>query len=334
MSPEKVTGLNKAATLLICLGQESASKILKELSDEEIHLVTRAMADINHIPNETRTRVLEDFQKDCETFAGIVIRGHDFAKNSIRQAGNEDRVDILMKRFISGTEARPLETISNMQPAMVAGLLEGEHPQTVALVLSTQTPDHAGAIISHLPEDSRADVVYRIATTEKVSPEVIHRIEDALHREIGIVVDKERRQVGGVNKVVDILDGMKNNMDGEILEQMEDIDAEMAEDIRKQMFTFEDLLGLDVRALQTILREINNDTLTIALKTASDELRDKIFGNISERAAEMIRDDLDTMGPVRLSEVESMQQSIVHIASRLEEEGKIILSKQGSDELV
>ncbi len=334
MGFDKLTGLNKAAALLLCLGEEATAKIFQELNDEEIHKVTRTMAEIEHIPSDIRVRVFEDFQISQEKFAGLFVRGHDFAKRAIAGAGGPDRVELLLDKFVSGTETRPLETIAMMQPSMVAGLLENEHPQTVALVLSTQEPKHAGAVLQHLPDDQRADVVLRIAKLEKVSPDVIKRIEDALSREIGVVGSQEQHQIGGIDKVVEILSSMEGNVDADIVENLAETDQELAEEIRKRMFTFEDLIKLDGRSLQLILREVNNDSLTLALKTASDEIKEKIFTNMSSRAADMIRDDLEAMGPVRLSEVEAMQQTIVKIAMKLEEEGKLVLGRGGGDELV
>ncbi len=332
---DKLSGLQKAAILLMCLGEDLAAQVLRELSDEEIFKVTRCMAEIEHIPEDIKRQVVDDFEFARESNAGLVIRGQEFAKKVIAASGDEQRVRLLMKQFITGTESRPLETIAKMQPVMVAGILEREHPQTVALVLSTQTPDHASAIISHLPESMQADIIYRIATLDTVAPGVIDNIEDALHREIGVVTSQQDAdRTGGIDKVVEILDQMDNNLDADILENLEEIDPDMVEDIRKQMFTFEDLAALDGRSMQMILREVNNDTLTMALKTASDELKDKIFSNMSARAADMIKDDLEAMGPVRLSEVEAMQQSIVRVAMKLEEEGKLVLGRGGSDELV
>ena len=332
---EKLTGLKKAAILLVCLGEETAAKLLRELSDEDIFKVTRTMAEIEHIPEDTRTRVLEDFELATESQAGVVVKGHEYAKKLISNTGNKNRESSLMRQFVSGTEARPLETIAKMQPSMVAGLLEREHPQTLALVLSTQSTEHASAILANLPEEKRADVIHRIATLDKVSPAVIDRIEEALSKEIGIVVGgQEQRQLGGLKKVVEILDNMTDNLDSEILDSLEEVDPEMVEDIRKMMFTFEDLCALDGRSIQMFLREVNNDSLTMALKTASDEIKEKIFSNMSSRAADMIKDDLEAMGPVRLSEVEAMQQTIVKIAMKLEEEGKLVLRKGSGDEFV
>ena len=335
LQKDKLDGIHRAAILLMCLGEETAAQVMREMTDEEIFRITRAMAEIDHIPEDVKTAVLTDFELSAEAQAGMVIKGQEFAKKIITSTGDEERVKSLMKQFITGTESRPLETIAKMQPAMVAGLLEREHPQTVALVLSTQTPQHSSAIISHLPEEMQSDVIYRIATIDSVSPGVIDRIEDALHREIGVVVGtQDQRQMGGIPKVVEILDNMTDSLDAEILENLEEVDPDMVEEIRKQMFTFDDLVNVDGRSLQMILREVNNDSLTLALKTASDELKEKIFANMSARAADMIRDDLEALGPVRLSEVEAMQQTIVKIAMKLEEEGKLVLGKGGGDELV
>lgn len=334
MGLETLTGLNRAAVLLICIGEEATARIFEELSDDEVRQVTRTMATIEHIPLDVKEKVFASFRDSQKRYAGLFVKGGDFAKKAIAATPGEQRANFLLDQFISGTETKSLETIALMAPRMVAGLLEQEHPQTVALVLSTQHIEHAAEILAHLPEKMRADVVYRISKIEKVSPEVLTRIEDALHREIGLVSGKAHKQVGGIDAVVGILNHMKNNLESEILEEMEQSDPEMAEEIRKKMFTFEHLITLDGRSLQMILREVNNDSLTLALKTASEQMKEKIFANMSTRAADMIRDDLEVMGPVRLSEVELMQQSIVKIAMKLEEEGKLVLGTGGGDELV
>jgi len=334
MGIETLTGINRVAVLLICLGEEATARIFEELSDDEVRQVTRAMASIDHIPIDIKEKVFDNFRESQNRFAGLFIKGNDFAKNAIAATSGEQRSQMLMDQFLSGTETKSLETIALMAPQMVAGLLEHEHPQTVALVLATQNQEHAADILSHLPESIRADVAYRITKIEKVSPVVISRIEDALHREIGLVSRGAQKTVGGMEAIVGILNHMKNNMDSDILEEMELNDPDLAEEIRRKMFTFENLISLDGRSLQMILREINNDSLTLALKTASEQMKDKIFANMSARAADMIKDDLEAMGPVRLSEVELMQQSIVKIALKLEEEGKLVLGSGGGDEFV
>ena len=334
MAIETLTGINRVAVFLICLGEEATAQIFAELSDDEIRQVTRAMASIDHIPMDIKEKVFKNFRESQNLFAGLFVKGNNFAKSAIAATSGEKRSKLLMDQFLSGTETKSLETIALMAPPMVAGLLEQEHPQTVALILSTQHIEHAAEILTHLPESIRSDVAYRISKIEKVSPVVLSRIEDALHREIGLVSGKTHKKVGGVDAVVGILNHMKNNLDADILDDMEQTDPEMAEEIRKKMFTFENLVALDGRSLQMILREVNNDSLTLALKTASEQMKEKIFSNMSARAADMIRDDLDAMGPVRLSEVELMQQTIVKIALKLEEEGKLMLGTGGGDELV
>jgi flagellar motor switch protein FliG len=334
MGIETLTGINRVAVLLICLGEDATGKIFEELSDDEIRQVTRAMASIDHIPIDIKEKVFANYRESQNRFAGLFVKGDDFAKKAIAATSGDDRSKFLMDQFLSGTETKSLETIALMAPLMVAGLLEQEHPQTVALILSTQHIEHAAEILTHLPEGIRSDVAYRISKIEKVSPVVLSRIEDALHREIGLVSGKTHKKVGGIDAIVGILNHMKNNLDVDILEEMEQTDPEMAEEIRKKMFTFENLVALDGRSLQMILREVNNDSLTLALKIASEQMKEKIFANMSTRAADMIRDDLEAMGPVRLSEVELMQQSIVKIAMKLEEEGKLVLGTGGGDELV
>jgi flagellar motor switch protein FliG len=334
MAIETLTGLNRVAILLICLGEEATARIFEELSDDEIRQVTRTMATIDHIPADIKEKVFSSYRESQDRFAGLFVKGGEFAQKAISATPGDKRSKFLLDQFLSGTETKSLETIALMAPRMVAGLLEQEHPQTIALVLSTQHIEHAAEILTNLPEEIRADVAYRISKIEQVSPVVISRIEDALQKEIGLVATKAQKKVGGLDAVVAILNHMKNNLDAEILEDMEETDPEMAEEIRKKMFTFENLIALDGRSLQMILREINNDSLTLALKTASEQMREKIYSNLSNRAADMIRDDLEAMGPVRLSEVELMQQSIVKIALKLEEEGKLVLGSGGGDELV
>lgn len=333
MATESLNNIKKAAIILMCLGEDAAAKLFQEFSDDEIRRVTKEMASIHHIPSESKQKAIDSFIEAKNQYSGLFVKGSEFAKMTLAKTESE-RAEELLNQFISGTESKPLETIALMQPRMVASMLEKEHPQTISLVLSTQQVQHASDILSCLPEELQADVVYRIAKIEKVSPDVITGIEEALNKELGKRIGQEQREVGGMDKVVDLLGHLQNNLDADILENIEETDAEMAEELRKLMFTFENLISLDGRSLQMILREVNNDSLTMALKTASEEMREKIFANMSARAADMIRDDLEAMGPVRLSEVEAMQQSIVKIAMKLEEEGKLVLTKVGGDEFV
>ena len=334
MQISTLSGSEKAAILLMCLGEEATAKVFQELDDSEVRMISRSMMVINHVPADIAEEILANYKKAQQEYIGLYIRGNEFAQKAISKAGNQQRVNSLMDQVTTGTESRPLETISMMQPRMVATLLEHEHPQTVALILSTQQTDHTGRILSHLPEDLRSDIMYRIARIDRISEDVIAQIEYALQREIGVVVGKERQHYGGIDKVVEILGKMEKGVDRNILIRMEETDQEMAETIRKKMFTFHDLAGIDNMAMQRILKEINTDTLILALKTASNELKDNIFNNISNRAAEMIQEDLELMGPKKLSEVELVQQTIVKIALKLEDEGELVLPGRGGRDVL
>ena len=334
--PEKLSGAKKAAILLLCLGEEAATRIFEALDDSEVRDISRCMIDIERVDPELARAVLEEYRDARNADLGVYIKGDVFARNAILGGENHDRAEYLIDQVTAGIEGRPLETISKMHPRMVASLLENEHPQTVALILSTQREEHASRVLMHLDEDLRSEVMYRIAKIENVSPDVISRIEDALQREIGVVVGQDKKQVGGIDKVVEILGRLEKGADQLVLTGIESTDAEMAEEIRRRMFTFEDLIVLDGRSMQTVLREVSTDSLTLALKTASDELKDKIYSNISQRAADMIEEDLEAMGPRKLSEVEAMQMEIVKVALKLEEEGSLVIPGRGGggDELV
>ncbi|SHJ81375.1 flagellar motor switch protein FliG [Malonomonas rubra DSM 5091] len=336
LKAKHLSGAKKAALLLLCLGEEATAKIFEALDDSEVREISRCMMDIDHVDPKVAREILEEFKTARDGDIGVYIRGEEFAKHAILGGANNERAQQLLDQVSAGIEGRPLETISKMHPRMVAGLLENEHPQTVALILSTQKEDHTSRILAELPDDARGEIMYRIAKIDNVSPEVINQIEDALQREIGVASGTDRKQVGGIEKVVEILSKMEKGADQVILTSIEAADPDMAEDIRRLMFTFEDLVTIDNRGMQAILREVSTDMLTLALKTASDAIKQKIFGNISERAADMIAEDLEAMGPRKLSEVEAMQMEVVKVALKLEEDGSIVIPGRGGggDELV
>ncbi|MCF6291626.1 MAG: flagellar motor switch protein FliG [Desulfobacterales bacterium] len=334
MQLSRLSGVEKAAIFLLCLGEEAAAKVFEELDNGDIRKISRCMMAMDHVPANLARQVISKFEKAQEENAGIYVKGEEFVQKAIAGSSNPERREMLMEQLAAGVSFRPLETIAMMPPRMVAGLLEREHPQTVALILSTQTPEHTSKIIDFFDEDIRADIMYRIAKIDKVSPEVIRQIEESLREEIGMVVSRDQQQVGGIDKVVDILGRMTKGKDRIILGQMETNDPALVEAIRRKMFTFDELVYIDIRGIQTILREINNDTLVMALKTAGEEIKDKVFSNISSRAAEMIQDDLEAMGPVRLSDVEAAQQEIIQVAMRLEEEGKLAIPGRGASDVL
>ncbi len=330
----KMNGAEKAAYLLLCLGEETTAQVFRELNDEEVRWISNYMKSVDHVPADLARQVVDHYRKTQEDYAGLFVNGSDFMNKALTSTGDNERIESLLEELNSEFDGKPLETISMMEPRMVAELLKNEHPQTVALILSTQKAEHTGNVLEFLEDDFRSDVVYRIARIEKVSPEVIRQIEDALQREIGGFVKKDQHHVGGLDKVVEILTRMERRVEQNILAGIEEMDADTAEKIRNLLVTFEDLVEIDNRGMQKILREVKNETLTLALKTAPETIREKIFQNISERAADMIMEDLEALGPVRLSDVEKAQQSIVKIALRLEEEGQVVMPKGGQETLV
>jgi flagellar motor switch protein FliG len=330
----KMPGAEKAAYLLLCLGEETTAEVFKELKDEEIRWISSYMKAIDHVPADLARDVVEHYRKTQAEYAGLFVDGSEFISKALVGTGDDKRVESLLEDLHSEFDGKPLETISMMEPRMVADLLKNEHPQTVALILSTQKSEHTGNILGFMPEDLRPDVLYRIARIEKVSPEIIHQIEEALQREIGGFVKRDQHHVGGVDKAVEILTRMEKGAEQEILGGIEAVDMDTAEKIRNLLVTFEDLHRIDNRGMQKILREVKNETLTLALKTAPENIKEKIYQNISERAADIIAEDLEALGPVRLSEVERAQQGIVKIALRLEEEGQLVLPGKGQEPLV
>lgn len=336
LKAKHLSGAKKAALLLLCLGEEATAKIFETLDDGEVREISRCMMEIEHVEPSLAREILEEFKLARSGDVGVYIHGEDFAKHAILGGSDNERAKQLLDQVSAGIEGRPLETISKMHPRMVAGLLEKEHPQTVALILSTQREDHTSRVLSELPDEMRGEVMYRIAKLDNVSPDVINQIESALQREVGVMVGRDRKQVGGIEKVVEILSKMEKGADQVILTSIEAADPDMAEEIRRMMFTFEDLALIDQRGIQAVLREVSTDMLTLALKTASDAIKEKIFANISQRAADMIAEDLEAMGPRKLSEVEAMQMEVVKVALKLEEEGSVVIPGRGGggDELV
>ena len=331
---DKLTGVQKSAILLVCLGEEAAAKIFEGLADSEVQAISRCMMEIEHVPKDMLMDVLREYDIVGKEDSGVFVDGDVFVKKVLQAGSDQKRAETLMEQFSNMGNEHPMGTIANMAPNTVAGLIGSEHPQTIALILSTQKNEHTARILDNFPEDLKGEILYRIAKIEKVSPEIISQIEIALQREIGGMISNEYQKVGGIEKVVEILGKMKKGADEAVLETIEESDTEMAEEIRKLMFTFEEFLELDKRALQKILREINSDQLTLALKTASDELKKAIFANISQRAANMIEEDLESMGPVKLSDVEAAQIGIVKAAFRLQEEGQISLPGRGGDDVL
>lgn len=320
MNFDNLTGPDRAAIFLISLGEEAAAQVFKELSDEEIQRITRSMAAIDHIPASVKNTVLRTYLDDQQKLAGIFVKGREFARKSISATGSGDRTESLLDRHISDLDSKPFSFISVMKPQLVADFLANEHPQTVALILSTQDADYASAVVICLPEDMRADIIRRMALIEQVSVELISGLETFLEEEFNATLAEKQKEIDGLGRAVQVLSRMKHDHNSAILEQIDQTDRDLAKTMRSRLFTFENLVNLEDDILQMLVREISNDSLTLALKNASETLKDRIFSNISSRAAEMIREDLEDHTTAPLKEIEAMQRSIAERAIRLKEE--------------
>jgi len=329
-----MTGKQKAAKLLIALGPERSAEIFKHLRDEEIEQLTLEISNITTVTPEEKQEILEEFYQICLAQEYISEGGISYAKEILEKAlGTQKALDIINK-LTSSLKVRPFEFVRKADPAQLLNFIQKEHPQTIALILAYLKPSQASVILASLPHDKQAEVARRIATMDRTSPEVIKEVERILEKNLSLLVDEDYTTVGGVQTIVDILNAVDRSTEKYIMETLELEDTELADEIRKRMFIFEDILTLDNRSIQRFLREVDNNTLAIALKGTSEDVQKAIFSNVSKRMAEMIKEDMEYMGPVRLKDVEEAQQKIVNIIRKLEDAGEIVISRGGGDEII
>ena len=329
-----MTGTDKAAILLLYLGNEVTSKVFEHMDDSEIKKISKSMAALGHVTRATIMEVVEDFTNVVNPEAGIFSQGDEFVRKILEKALGPDKAAILMEELAASSYGDLVDILANMDSKSIANFLSQEHPQTIAVILAKLKSKQTSEIISLLPQEMQAEVVLRIADVEQVSPEILQEIDEVMKREISSMGGTQRYKVGGIEKVVDMFNHFDRSKEKQILDKLDVISPPLAEIIRKHLFTFEDVFSLDDRSVQSVMREVSNDTLTLAMKTSPDEVKDKIFKNISSRAAEMIKEDLEVMGPVRLSDVEKAQGEIIKIVRKMEEEGKIVLAGRGGDDVL
>jgi len=334
MTGSTMTGSEKAAILLLYLGNEVTSKVFEHMDDDEIKKISKSMAHLGHVPRSTIMQVVEDFTGVINPEAGIFSQGEEFVRKILEKALGPVKADMLMEELQASSYGDLVDILGNMDSKSIANFLSQEHPQTVAVILAKLKSKQTSEIISLLPQELQAEVVLRIADVEQVSPEILQEIDDVIRREIKSMGGGQRYKVGGVEKVVDMFNHFDRSKEKQILDKLDVLSPPLAEIIRKHLFTFEDIFKLDDRSIQAIMREVSNDTLTLAMKTSPDEVKDKIFKNISSRAAEMIKEDLEVMGPVRLSDVDKAQSEIIKVVRKMEEEGKIVLAGRGGDDVL
>jgi len=328
------TGREKAAMLLISLGPERSAEIFKHLKEEEIEQLTLEIANIRMVTPEEKEKVLEEFYQICLAQEYIAEGGISYAKEILEKAlGTQKALDVINKLTVS-LQVRPFEFVRKADPAQLLNFIQKEHPQTIALILAYLKPQQAAAVLASLPQDKQADVARRIAMMDRTSPEIIKEVERILEKNLSSLVTEDFTAAGGVQAIVNILNTVDRGTEKYIMETLEIEDTDLAEEIRKRMFVFEDILTLDNRSIQRFLREVDNNLLAVALKGATEEVQKVIYSNMSKRLAEMIREDIEYMGPVRLKDVEEAQQKIVNIIRKLEDAGEIIISRGGGDEII
>jgi flagellar motor switch protein FliG len=328
MDSGEVSGVRKAAVLLLTIDEEMSKEVIKELDEDEIETLGKEIADLKFIPNDLVSRVHDEFIKKLEKRNKHVTGGESKFKMLIKRSFGEEKAD----QFLENMETKkgmPGEFLRASDPKVLANIIRGEHPQTMALVLSILSVKKACDVLANLPEKLQSDVVTRMAFLEKVDKRVLEEVENVLKEQLESVGVVDGRQLGGVDLVASILNQMDRTLETELLGRLEEANPDLAEKIRQLMFTFEDLIKLDDKGIQVLLKDVSSDDIAIALKAASETIKEKIFANMSDRAGAMLREDLEAMGPVRATDAEKAQIKIAMVAKKLDAEGKIVLSRGG-----
>lgn len=330
----EMDGVEKAATLLITLGPEKSAKIFKHLKEEEIEQLTLEIANTSSVSPQTKEKVLSEFYEICLAQQYIAEGGIGYAKELLEKALGEEKAKDVIGKLTASLQVRPFEFIRKTDPSQLLNFIQDEHPQTIALILSYLPASQASMVVSSLPPEKQADVARRIAQMDRTSPDVIKQVEKVLERKLSSLVNQDYTIVGGVDAIVSILNSVDRGTEKHIMETLEVEEPELADEIRKKMFVFEDILSLDDRAIQRVLRDVDNSDLALALKGATEEVQNVILNNLSKRLAVMIKEDMEYMGPVRMKDVEEAQQKIVNIIRKLEDSAEIVISRGGGDEII
>jgi flagellar motor switch protein FliG len=329
-----LSGRQKAALLLISLGPEVSAQIFKHLRDEEIEQLTLEIANVRKVDSSEKESILSEFHQICMAQEYISQGGISYAKEILEKAlGSQKALDII-NRLTATLQVRPFDFARKADPAQILNFIQNENSQTIALVLSYLQADQSSIILSALPQDKQAEVAKRIALMDSTSPEVVSQVERVLEQKLSATVTQDYTSAGGIEAIVQILNGVDRGTERTILDALEIQDPELAEEIKKRMFVFEDIVNVDNRSIQRIIRDIENADLQLALKVASEEVREAIFKNMSKRMSETFREEMEYMGPVRLRDVEEAQTRIVATIRRLEEAGEIIIARGGGDDII
>lgn len=334
MDYNKLSGKQKAAILLVALGPDVSATVFKHLNDEEIEELTLEIANMRAVEKEVKDMVLEEFYELCQAHDYINQGGIEYAREVLEKAVGKERANSILERLTATLQVRPFDAIRRTDPAQLMNFIQGEHPQTIAMIMAYLQPEQAAKVLSYLSPDVQADVSNRIALMDRTSPDIVKEVETVLERKMSAIVSNEYATAGGIQSIVNILNFADRGTEKNILDRLEEKDPELAEEIRKRMFVFEDIILLSDRAVQVVLRQVDTHDIALALKTASEDVTEKIFRNMSKRAAQMLKEDMEYMGPVRLREVEDAQQRIVNVIRQLEDSGEIIIARGGEGEVI
>lgn len=330
----QLTGKSKAAIFIVTVGPEISAEIFKYLKEEEIEQLTFEIARLDKIDPSEKEKVLSEFQELMMAQEFISSGGIDYAREILEKAlGTQKAIDVINK-LTSSLQVRPFDFVRRTDPSHLSNFIQQEHPQTIALILSYLEPKKAAIILSGIDPEKRANVARRIATMDRTSPDTLREVERVLERKISTIASEDFTMAGGVDTIVEILNNVDRSTEKSIMESLEEEDSELAEEIKKKMFVFEDIVMLDDKSIQRVMRDVDHQDLSKALKAVDPEVQEKIFRNMSKRAAQTLKEDMEYMGPLRMKEVEESQQKIVGTIRKLEEQGEIIIARSAEDEII
>ncbi|MDR1133280.1 MAG: flagellar motor switch protein FliG [Synergistaceae bacterium] len=327
-------GREKAAILMVTLGPDAVAKAYHHIDDTTIELLTLEIANLRKVTPDIKLDVLKEAQEMIMAHEFMTQGGVDYARKLLEQALGSDKAQDILRRITASLQVRPFDFVRHTDPQQLLSFIQNEHPQTIALILSYLSPEQSALVLSGLPPGAQWDVARRVAKMDRITPEVLREVERVLERKLSTVMGQDFTIAGGIDAVVNLINRVDRGTERNIIEALEEQDPELAEEIKKRLFMFDDIGGMDDRSLQRVLREVDLKDLGLALKGASEDLRQKFFKNMSKRAADMLKEDMDFMGPVRVRMVEEAQQKIVNVVRSLEEAGEIVISRSGEEELV
>ena len=329
----KLNGRQKAAILMIAMGKDS-SKVFKYLPEEEIDQLTLSIANVSKVDSKEKEGVLQEFHEMCIAHDYLSMGGIGYAQEVLESALGRDRAQEIIHRLTTQLQVKPFDFARRVDAMQIYHFLQNEHPQTIALVLAHLDPQQSSSILSSLPEDLQSDVARRIAQLEQTSPEVIKEVENILEQKLASTIRQDFTVVGGIESIVNILNGVDRGTEKLILDQLGKKDPELVDEIKKRMFVFEDIINLDRRAIQRVIQEVENQDLLLALKASSQEVQKVIYENMSSRMVEAFKEEMQYLGPVRIKDVEEAQGRIVSVIRRLEDSGEVVIARGGQDDVL